>query len=276
MRLTCPNCGAQYEVPDDVIPTEGRDVQCSNCGTTWFQPHADQMDTTSETPAQVTPPPEDPTDLPEQSPVSDPVATEDDAQPAEPAPRRALDPEVTDILKEEAERENRLRADESAGLETQPDLGLADTADDAERRAQQARERMERLKGLEDMPPERPEADPDLNEAAIAAAIADTQNARKDRLPDIDELNSSLRPDTGPLHGDADGPDALPEAEAKTSFARGFAVPLLILAVLMLLYVAAPGITSAVPALEPIMAIYVGAVDQIRGWLDGLISGVAA
>ena len=37
MRLTCPNCGAQYEVPDDVIPDEGRDVQCSNCGDTWFQ-----------------------------------------------------------------------------------------------------------------------------------------------------------------------------------------------------------------------------------------------
>ncbi len=37
MRLVCPNCGAQYEVPDDVIPTTGRDVQCSNCGHTWFE-----------------------------------------------------------------------------------------------------------------------------------------------------------------------------------------------------------------------------------------------
>ncbi|MEO1734275.1 MAG: zinc-ribbon domain-containing protein, partial [Pseudomonadota bacterium] len=41
MRLTCPNCGAQYEVPDEVIPEAGRDVQCSNCGTTWFQAHPD-------------------------------------------------------------------------------------------------------------------------------------------------------------------------------------------------------------------------------------------
>ena len=37
MRLICPNCGAQYEVPEDVIPDEGRDVQCSNCGDTWYQ-----------------------------------------------------------------------------------------------------------------------------------------------------------------------------------------------------------------------------------------------
>ena len=42
MRLVCPNCGAQYEVPDDVIPETGRDVQCSNCGDTWFQKHPSQ------------------------------------------------------------------------------------------------------------------------------------------------------------------------------------------------------------------------------------------
>ncbi|MCA0044339.1 zinc-ribbon domain-containing protein [Celeribacter litoreus] len=37
MRLICPNCGAQYEVDARVIPAKGRDVQCSNCGQTWFQ-----------------------------------------------------------------------------------------------------------------------------------------------------------------------------------------------------------------------------------------------
>jgi predicted Zn finger-like uncharacterized protein len=37
MRLICPNCVAQYEVDEDVIPPEGRDVQCANCGHNWFQ-----------------------------------------------------------------------------------------------------------------------------------------------------------------------------------------------------------------------------------------------
>lgn len=37
MRLICPNCDAQYEVDAALIPAAGRDVQCSNCGTTWFQ-----------------------------------------------------------------------------------------------------------------------------------------------------------------------------------------------------------------------------------------------
>ena len=41
MKLVCPNCDAKYEVPDDVIPTEGRDVQCSDCGQTWYQHHPD-------------------------------------------------------------------------------------------------------------------------------------------------------------------------------------------------------------------------------------------
>lgn len=37
MRLVCPNCGAQYEVDDRVIPDSGRDVQCSSCGHAWYQ-----------------------------------------------------------------------------------------------------------------------------------------------------------------------------------------------------------------------------------------------
>ncbi len=37
MRLICPNCDAQYEVDAGMIPASGRDVQCSNCGRTWFQ-----------------------------------------------------------------------------------------------------------------------------------------------------------------------------------------------------------------------------------------------
>lgn len=36
MRLTCPNCGAEYQVPDGVIPPGGKHVQCSACHTRWF------------------------------------------------------------------------------------------------------------------------------------------------------------------------------------------------------------------------------------------------
>ncbi|KEP71448.1 hypothetical protein DL1_06530 [Thioclava dalianensis] len=49
MRLVCPNCGAQYEVDDAVIPENGRDVQCSNCAHSWFQPSRAMIDTAAQT-----------------------------------------------------------------------------------------------------------------------------------------------------------------------------------------------------------------------------------
>jgi predicted Zn finger-like uncharacterized protein len=36
MRLTCPNCGAEYEAPRNMLPAGGRHVQCSACHTRWF------------------------------------------------------------------------------------------------------------------------------------------------------------------------------------------------------------------------------------------------
>jgi predicted Zn finger-like uncharacterized protein len=36
MRLTCPNCGADYDVPDGMVPAGGRHVQCTSCHTRWF------------------------------------------------------------------------------------------------------------------------------------------------------------------------------------------------------------------------------------------------
>ena len=74
MRLTCPNCDAVYEVPRDAIPAEGRDVQCTNCGHSWFQAHPE---------ADV---------------------------PKSPAP--ALTADARRILEEEAERELATRAEE--------------------------------------------------------------------------------------------------------------------------------------------------------------------
>jgi predicted Zn finger-like uncharacterized protein len=48
MRLICPNCDAQYEVEASLIPTSGRDVQCSNCGKTWFQEPRDTLKLTTK------------------------------------------------------------------------------------------------------------------------------------------------------------------------------------------------------------------------------------
>lgn len=38
MRLTCPSCGAVYDVPDGAIGPNGRKIRCRACATGWFEP----------------------------------------------------------------------------------------------------------------------------------------------------------------------------------------------------------------------------------------------
>lgn len=88
MRLTCPNCDAQYEVPDDVIPSDGRDVQCSSCGNTWFQAHADQEGVAPEEPEAAAPEMDWTPDISEDEPLNDVTEAEavEDARPEDVGP----------------------------------------------------------------------------------------------------------------------------------------------------------------------------------------------
>lgn len=81
MRLICPRCGAQYEVDDVVIPAAGRDVQCSGCGQTWFQPSRQMLDA-AEDPAADPAPVFDDESLP--GAPQDPVVTSGIAADPEP------------------------------------------------------------------------------------------------------------------------------------------------------------------------------------------------
>lgn len=302
MRLTCPNCAAEYEVPEDVIPPEGRDVQCSNCGQTWFQaaagetaaaePLADTLAEDAPAPAEAAAEPEQDAaaGAPQQAPdeaaedAAEPAperggieeeaadffadsrqdgpdsfaqdAAEDIPQtPAEPQPQRArgLDPALTDILREEAEREASLRAAESQSLETQPDLGLEEATapeDEAARRSRQARDRMARIRGED---PRR-----------LAAAES---GSRKELLPDIEEINSTLRSGGSA----APAPQAAAEAppvRRKNSFARGFSLSLIAALVMVLIYDNAALIAEKVPLADSALGSYVSWVDQMRLWLD--------
>ena len=38
MRLTCPRCGAEYEIAESLIPQQGREVECWACNHVWRQP----------------------------------------------------------------------------------------------------------------------------------------------------------------------------------------------------------------------------------------------
>lgn len=296
MRLVCPNCEAKYEVPDDAIPDSGRDVQCANCGHAWFQTRSRAVSAitplteTVEAPAAVaaTPGPEMTSDVtaaatvePAPEPVAETVAAAArksdkvekaeppapapepetpkveapaetiDAAPAVPEPEEelaaevaapAVDEKVLSILREEAEREAKARRDESRPLESQPDLGI-------------------------DAAGPRKKAGVKKRETEPAAKPA----ARRDLLPDVEEINSTLRPSEEPEPEFVGG---LPEAELREgrgAFRAGF---LLVISFAILgasIYITSDWIAARVPALAGLLAAYVSLIDALRLGLDGLM-----
>ncbi|MGO4908421.1 zinc-ribbon domain-containing protein [Pseudorhodobacter sp. W20_MBD10_FR17] len=339
MRLVCPNCDAQYELAPGALTDAGRDVQCSNCGHTWFQlpPELEaERDAEEElfgtpaparapvraVPAPVRPPPVAPhaapagvsskkplnrqpqaetsvkstaeshtADLEQQETAKtlaaaaekqrqaaamvaalnreaaapflaepkqgEPAASnhpETDAQSQPPvAPRRALDESLKAVLREEAEREVSVRRSQTPRpLETQTDLGLQETSGGASA-AKAVRDRLARLRGQE--------PEPEGN---------DKPTARRDLLPDIEEINSTLRASSENRSGDeaAMATEDADAAAANDGFRSGFSLMLLIAVVLITAYVAAPKIIEQFPAAEAAMNSYVAGVDVARAWLD--------
>jgi predicted Zn finger-like uncharacterized protein len=252
MRLICPNCGAQYEVDDSLIPAGGRDVQCSNCGHAWFQ-RPGHLD------------PELSEELGLEPEADEPEAAEAEAgetgheEAPELPPRREMDPEVRSILSEEGERERQARRAEEP-LETQGDLGL-DASGEA--RGSGARERTARLRGLD--------SDDRAEGTAAAVAAATAAGSRRDLLPDIEEINSSLRPAGERADDLADAEVAAPRR--RSGFGIGFMLVVLVAAIAVAVYVFADPIAKQVPSLAPAIEAYVALADRFRGWLDALVRG---
>ncbi len=309
MRLVCPNCEAKYEVPEDAIPETGRDVQCANCGHAWFQmrprvetaaapvvaapvtppappvaepepvvaePVAEPVAPVAETvvvpapepepqpgpePEAVAPVAEEPAPVPEPAPepvvavvaeappavVEADAGIDDDVAPEAPAAAAvagaagyAVDDSVLAILREEAEREARARQAEAARpLETQPDLGI----DQA-------------------MPVAAKVPDVVAEDPALVA--------RRTRLPDVEEINSTLRPSD--VAAEDIAPEAIPTAaDGRSSFRSGFLLVLTVAILGSAIYASADAIAEAVPALAGPLQGYVAFVDSLRLQLDGLM-----
>lgn len=284
MRLVCPSCGAEYEVDDSVIPEAGRDVQCSNCGQAWFQASAAQLqaqktDDSTHDASQVW---QENADDRDDSPVAAPDAetppdpqakvADSDVSPdrqggeeiaaAAPATdptktfrRRTLDDAVLNVLREEAAREARTRDRQGATLETQPDLGLTSAALPAAEPVEEVRkDRVAQTRGS---------ADESDDEDSLVS-----RGSRRELLPDIEEINSTLRA-TSERGGDAASRDA-PETlqRRRSGFRLGFSISLISAAVLLSTYLLAPVISTQVPALTPLMDAYVHGVDKARLWID--------
>lgn len=242
MRLACPNCDARYEIPDDAIPEAGRDVQCSNCGHAWFQTRP-ATDAGADIPA--------PRAAAQEGPAPALSA------PAPEAARNTIDNSVLSILREEADREAEARraearrsasrrAEAEEQFRTQPDLGIA-----LPPAASAGGQRLKPLTG---------------EDAETAAA---KPAARRDLLPNVDDINSTLQPDS--TDGEEEEDEAASELTRGTAFRIGFLIALSVLVAAAVVYLAAPAIQKTVPALETPLASYVGFVDGLRHRLDALM-----
>lgn len=253
MRLVCPNCGAQYEVDDALVPAGGRDVQCSNCGHTWFQLGPGEAE-----PEEITEKAAEAEGISEEAEaetgVAEEPAAEAEAEEEAPAPRRTtLDESVADVLREEAERERRAREAEAQGSawEEQPDLGLDEAMPAPGRQRAEPQEQVARLRGIE---PERPEAE---------------AGPRRDLLPDIEEINYTLRSTSERKRATAAPSVEVEEAApARGGFGLGFSLAIVLAALALAAYMLAPQIADQIPQLEPILNGYVAAVDQLRIGLE--------
>jgi predicted Zn finger-like uncharacterized protein len=276
MRLICPNCDAEYEVDGEAIPLGGRDVQCSNCGHAWFQlppeviaAREDEAHLYDPGPGMATP-----EALASPAPASG-DADEDEAPPAlpevpsavlpeaaggmAPSSGRSLDENLMAVLREEAERETNARKAEAAALETQTEMPLTGAPGPATAAAR----KISRLRGEPDPPPKPPEP----------------ARPRRDLLPEIEEINSSLRAAGEKREVDQGAvADTMEVAEVQRGggFRRGFLTVMLLVILLAALYIAAPVIAARVPALAGPMAAYVAGVDATRIWLDGLAQSITA
>ncbi len=225
MRLICPNCDAEYEVDGSLLPPEGRDVQCSNCNNTWFQrPDVD------EEALDLTPPPAA-SGLTPQRPVTD--------------------PDALGIIHEEVARETQARKTEAGGIETQPDLGLADA----------------------DTPRRQPDPSADAqavpsDDVALAPAPRRTESAKKELFPDIEEINSTLASAPDPVY-DEDGAEVpASQTNRRSGFRIGFGLMLMLTAALLALYVYAPDLAERFPSLSGALMWYVSMIDGLRAALD--------
>jgi hypothetical protein len=276
------------------VPDAGRDVQCSNCGNTWFQKStrvdadlAAEMgfELTTETPEMpdaaashfdepqvpdfgpeyeddAAPAPVAPeTDTPDfEVPDFEGQHADEDAFEDEPAPimdaqpRSAVSDSVRDILRAEVAFDNTSHP-KTGGASLETQPELGLQDGQSNDRRQGLRERMARLRGL----------DPSDTHGAPSPS-----GKRRDMLPDIEEINSTL---SASSERDDDG--TVPDVDTRktraqrSSFRVTFALLIIAASLLVLLYILAPMLSANIPFLQAPLEAYVETVNVFRAWLDG-------
>lgn len=246
--VVADDAGADDVMADDVAPQMVEDIAPD-----------DSLDDTPPAPAG-DPFMEFPGDIPE--PV-DMVAAPPQPEVAAASTRRRIDEDVLNILRQEAAHEEAARRQDAARENVPEPAPDAEPIPDAEPAPEGDAARPRRVRRTEGAAAARPpdSISPELAEGLAAAAPVAT---RRELLPDIEEINSTLRATDPPA-------TTTPVNEAprkQLGFGFGFGVVVLLFLVAMLVYLTAPAIALSAPALEPALQAYVGAINALRDWLD--------
>ncbi len=303
MRLTCPNCGAEYEVPDGLVPEGGRHVQCTDCDTRWFVRGGrdavvseDQLIERLENwrPRLVT------------------GGTSRNAEPAAPAAREASPPEASSPTpwreaepKPEPDPERIAVAsdhvEEVAEAAPPADLARDEPPEDfvwedsggavappepatpvrpPTRPTPPAAAPMfrpvrtpepEAASAPSPEPAARTDPDPPASEDVVSEADKFEADAGEgDRRPARGRRRNSQRIEL-PEGGTGDVETALPEADPGR-FRAGVLTAVALCALALAVYVARDPIIRTVPAVEPALSAYGGAVDGLRDRIDGIVA----
>ncbi|GFE66380.1 zinc-ribbon domain-containing protein [Litoreibacter roseus] len=246
MRLSCPNCDAEYEVEDGLIPEDGRDVQCSNCTTTWFQ-----------RPDAATARPIDGEDDGDAEPTPAPAATN--------IPRPKTDPDALKVIHEEVARENKARQAEASGIEVQTDMGLenqpAAETPPTPKKEEPPAETTAPKPPIPPVPPVVPAP------VTMAETTDEDSDEKRQRLPDIEEINSTLRdaPKPSPEEGQGKELSRVDKiVRRQRGFRIGFGLTLIAAVLVLALYVYAPQLSQNFPDQSEHLTGYVTWVDQTR------------
>ena len=95
MRLVCPKCKANYEIPRHAVPIGGREVKCASCGHSWFQTRTKKSN-----------------DGELLEPKNEVIKEDTEEVTSATSNQKKIDPSVIKILKEEAKREIEARDQE--------------------------------------------------------------------------------------------------------------------------------------------------------------------
>jgi hypothetical protein len=99
-------------------------------------------------------------------------------------------------------------------------------------------------------------------------AAVTSAETRRDLLPDIEEINSTLRSNSDRSPEVDPGQTAQLEVQEKRSTRRGFTLSVVVIAFFALAYVLAPSLIEAAPQLEPALSAYTATIDGLRDWLN--------